>query len=182
MDKFDKVLFFEKEYESEFVERDRINSNATNTITLLTINLTIFYYFIINIPNLFFPENISFSYILIYISIWFYSIYFINILMKFKHFYFYNYQYMKFPYANSVMEYFNQLNNNEKDINQYLLNFYVDATTHNSKVNEYKSSLQFDIRKLLFIQFFVLFFTFIPYYFIMDGKLNIYTVEIKKGE
>jgi hypothetical protein len=85
--KFDKISFFEKSYESEFVERDRINSNLTNVITLFTINLTILFYFISNIPNLFFPEKMNLWYIIIYVFLWCYIIYLIQILMNFKLFY-----------------------------------------------------------------------------------------------
>ncbi len=180
--KFDKISFFEKSYESEFVERDRINSNLTNVITLFTINLTILFYFISNIPDLFFPTEMNLWYIVIYIFLWCYVVYLIQILINFKLFYFNNNQYMKFPYANDIVDYFSKLDDNEEYINRYLLDFYVEAGTHNSKVNEYKTSLQFDIRKLLFIQFFVLTLVFIPYYIIMDGELNIYTVEILKGK
>ncbi|MCT7552187.1 hypothetical protein ACN9JU_06035 [Aliarcobacter butzleri] len=180
--KFDKISFFEKEYESEFIERDRINSNITNTITLFTLNLTILFYFISNIPDLFFPKQIDIWYIMFYLLLWCYIIYLIQVLINFRLFYFNNSKYMKFPYAKDVISYFDKLNYNEEYINHYLFNFYVDACTHNSKVNDYKTSIQFDIRKLLFIQFFLLSLLFIPYYIILDGQLSVYTVEIiKKG-
>jgi len=184
MASFDKILFFEKEYEKEVKIKDIINNNITNILTLLIINLTIFSYFIINTPIMtFFKSSHKVAFIIFFILMFSYVIYFVYTLMNLSSFYFSNKMYMKIPYANELNLYFDSLKKHneedfDKNVNSYLLNFYIDAASKNSKVNEYKNGLQFEIRRFLFIKFFVLFLTFIPYYVIMDGNLNTYNIKI----
>jgi hypothetical protein len=184
MSSFDKILFFEKEYEKEVKIKDSINSNTTNILTLLTINLTIFSYFMINTPIMTFSKSShKIAFIIFFILIFSYIVYFIYTLMNLTNFYFSNKMYMKIPYANELNLYFDSLKKHDEDnfdinINNYLLNFYIDAASKNSKINEFKNGLQFEIRSFLFIKFFVLFLTFIPYYVIMNGNLNTYNIKI----
>lgn len=188
MAKFDKILFFEKEYEQEFKTKDNVNSSLTNILTLLTINLTILSYFIINTPiSLYNNSEHKLAFVFFLIFLFCYLIYFIYTLMNLYNFYFSNNEYMKIPYADKLDNYFNDLKafdsaNFENNVNKYLLDFYIKATKHNAEVNEYKNGLQFEIRKFLFIKFFILFLTFIPYYIIMEGKLNIYNVKIENKD
>lgn len=185
MTKFNKTIFFEKEYENELKVKENINNSFTNILTLMTINLTILSYFAINTPiNDFYISQEKAAYIVFFLCIWCYFIYFSIILIHFYEFYFGNELYMKVPYADKLNEYFDKLYKfNEKEvdsnINEYLLKFYIEATAKNSKINEYKSDLQFKVRKLLFIQFIILFIIFIAYYVIMDGNLNTYNIRIK---
>ena len=189
---FDKISFFEKEYEKEYEKefqvKDSINNNVTNILTLLTVNLTIFSYFIMNVQLMTFYKSIhKLAFVIFFIFIFCYIIYFICTLMNLKQFYFSNKQYMKIPYADKLNEYFERLKEYDKDnfnsnVNDYLLHFYTEAASKNSEVNEYKSALQFEIRRFLFIKFFVLFLTFIPYYIIMDGDLNTYNIKINNKE
>ncbi|CAM3485502.1 hypothetical protein [Arcobacter aquimarinus] len=188
MEKFDKILFFEKEYEKELQVKDNINNNITSILTLLTINITIFSYFIINAPLMTFIESThKLAFVIFFIFIFCYIVYFIYTLMNLNQFYFTNKQYMKIPYADKLDEYFESLKEYDKDnfnynVNNYLLSFYIEATSNNSKVNEYKNALQFEIRRFLFIKFFILFLTFIPYYIIMEGNLNTYNIAINNKE
>lgn len=188
MEKFDKILFFEKEYEKELQVKDNINNNITSILTLLTINITIFSYFIINAPLMTFLKSTHrLAFVIFFIFIFCYIIYFIYTLMNLNQFYFTNKQYMKIPYADKLDEYFESLKEYDKDnfnynVNNYLLSFYIEATSNNSKVNEYKNALQFEIRRFLFIKFFILFLTFIPYYIIMEGNLNTYNIAINNKE
>jgi hypothetical protein len=188
MAKFDKILFFEKEYEQEIKVKDNINNNITSSLTLLTINLTILSYFIINTPIMQFSESKhKLAFVFFFLFLFCYIIYFIYTLMNLNQFYFSNRKYMKIPYADELDNYFKQLkdfdeSSFEKNINNYLLSFYIEAAAANSKVNEYKNALQFEIRRFLFLKFFILFLTFIPYYIIMGGNLNTYNIEIKNKE
>ncbi|PZQ06880.1 MAG: hypothetical protein DI567_05210 [Aliarcobacter butzleri] len=183
--RFDEFSFFEKEYEKELNTKDIINNNFTNILTLLTINLTIFFYFIINTPIIdFFKSEHKISYIIFFISSYFYIIYVLNILIHSYDYYFNNDLYMKLPYSNQLDKYFQTLEkfdseNLSRNINDYLVKFYIESSSQNSKVNEYKIDLQFKIRKLLYLQFIVLFIIFISYYVIMNGDLNTYNVKIK---
>jgi hypothetical protein len=186
MNEFNKILFFEKEYEKELKVKDYINNNFTSILTLMTVNITILSYFIINTPIMeFYKSEHNIAFIVFFFFSWCYFIYFLQILIHFYSFYFRDSLYMKIPYANQVSEYFDKLHNfNEKEvdknINKYLLDFYINATSVNSKINEYKSDLQYKIRKLLFIQFIILFIIFFAYYVIMDGNLNTYNIRIKE--
>lgn len=182
--KFDKILFFEKEYEKELKIKDNINNNFTNILTMLTINITIFSYLLINIPLLsFFNSEDKILLIIVYVLGWIYIIYSLNILIYFYKYYFENDLYQKIPYSDSLNKYFIQLEDfadKNKYINEYLLNFYIEASTWNSKVNEYRSDLQYKIRKILFINFIILIVIFIIYYVIMNGELNVYNIRIKE--
>ena len=184
MARFDKILFFEKEYEKELKLKDTINNNLTSTLTLLIINLTIFSYFIINAPILnFFNSKHQISFIIFFILIWCYFIYILRMSIDIYNFYFSNNMYMKIPYADKLNDYFNSLKEYDEssfddNVNNYLLEFYIEATSKNSKVNEYKTDLLFKVRRFLFLKFFLLFLIFIAYYVIMDGNLNTYNVKL----
>ncbi|QKF80635.1 hypothetical protein [Halarcobacter ebronensis] len=181
---FDSTVFFEKEYEKELKVKEDINNNITNILTMLAFNLTIFSYLIINMPLLEirnYDDTIAF--IVVYLFGWCFIIYSLNIFIHFYNYYSDNCLYKKIPYSDKLNEYFKSLEEyeeKEKYINEYLLSFYIDASTWNSKINEYRSDLQYKIRKLLFINFIILIIIFIAYYVIMNGELNIYTIKIKE--
>ena len=85
---FNNITFFEKEYEKELVIKDSINSNNTNILTLITINLTILSYYVVNTDSLFFPEHITIWYILCYLFIYCYLIYLLKVILELYNFYF----------------------------------------------------------------------------------------------
>jgi hypothetical protein len=186
MASFDKTLFFEKEYEKELKVKDSINNNLTSTLTLLIINLTIFSYFIINTPILtFLNSEHKVAFIIFFVLIWCYLIYFVCMSMDIYNFYFSNNLYMKIPYANQLDEHFNSLkefdeSNFNNNVNNYLLSFYISATSYNSEINEYKNNLLFRVRRFLFLMFLLLSLVFISYYVIMNGNLNTYNVKLVK--
>ena len=184
--KFDEFSFFEKEYEHELVEKDAFETYSINFITLMVINITFFSYYLINAPlyDIFKCKNLSSymfcSLLLIYILI------LILIILNFFKFYFSKKTYEKKPFMDELNKYFQELKeydsvNYDLEIKNYLINMYSNSATHNSKVNDYRKSIFFEIRGYLFLQFLVLFLLFVPFYNIKDGKLDTYNVEIVKG-
>jgi len=187
MSNFDKISFFEKEYERELNEKDKFNSQTTNLITLLIVNITFFSYYITN-THLFEVFNfLDLSSYLFGICVLFYLILFFLTFMYLINFYSFNNKYEKIPYACDLNKYFDDLKEfNEtdfdKEVESFLLKAYVDSASFNAKVNEGKKELIYEIRIFLFLQFLVLFLTFVPFYFLKSGNLDVYNVNLMNGD
>ncbi len=110
MAKFDKILFFEKEYESELKIKEQINNSFTATLTLLTINVTIFSYFLINTPlSYLFTFEHKMASSLFPFFVYCYFLYLILSFMSLFEFFLHKKEYMKIPYSDTLNEYFTNL-------------------------------------------------------------------------